>query len=167
MSSIKKIDEIRRIIKEYPRFEDGRVDYTNERICFALNCVVIWGDQLLLTERGADVIAYPGAISGVSGFIDDLTISIEDTARNELAEEAQAPIDDITTLIVGEKIVQTDSDLGREWHVYPVLVEFKNMFDPVIFWENKSIFWHDLHKVQELPLMPGYSDILAAAIKLR
>lgn len=96
-----------------------------------------------------------------------MNMSIEDTAINELAEEAQAPLDDITRLIVGEKIVQTDSNLGREWHIYPVLVDFKNMFDPVINWENKSIFWYDLHKVQELPLMPGYSDILAAAIELR
>lgn len=113
------------------------------------------------------MIAYPDAISGISGFIDDMNMSVEETARNELSEEAGAPLDDIIKLAVGEKIIQTDSNLGREWHVYPVLVEFKNVFDPVINWENKSVFWHDLDRLDELTLMPGYADILAAALKMR
>lgn len=122
---------------------------------------------MLLTKRGADVIAYPDAISGVSGFIDDMNMSVEATAQNELIEEVNAPLDDIVKLMVGEKIVQTDKHLNREWHIFPILVEFKDVFNPVINWENKSAFWHDLSSIDELTLMPGYSGILAAALKMR
>lgn len=96
-----------------------------------------------------------------------MDMPIEDTARNELSEEVQAPLDDITALAVGEKIVQVDATLDREWHIYPVLVEFNTVFDPIINWENESAFWHDINKLEEVALMPGFSDTLTAALKLR
>ena len=86
-SSAAYMQRIRDLTTDYPRFEDGRVNYTDERVCFVLNCVVLSGDQVLLTKRSAEVIAYPELINGISGFIDNPNLSIEDIAYGELAEE--------------------------------------------------------------------------------
>ena len=61
-SSAAYMQHIRDLTANYPRFEDGRINYTDERVCFVLNCVVVSGDQVLLTKRSAEVIAYPELI---------------------------------------------------------------------------------------------------------
>ena len=86
-SSAAYMRHIRDLTAGYPRFEDGRVNYTDERVCFVLNCVVVSDDQILLTKRSSEVIAYPGLVNGISGFIDNPNLSIEDIAYSELAEE--------------------------------------------------------------------------------
>ena len=52
-SSAAYMQHIRDLTADYPRFEDGRINYTDERVCFVLNCVVVSGDQVLLTKRSA------------------------------------------------------------------------------------------------------------------
>lgn len=150
--------------KSYPRFADGRIDYTNERVCYALNCIVVCGNEVLLARRGWDVIAYPGTINGISGFIDRTDISVEEQASIELREEVQAPLDKLARLIVCGPIVQTDEAINREWHVYPVLAEFSEKFEPEINWENKEASWHTVTEAKKLELMPGFREVLEIAL---
>lgn len=161
------MDEI--IIKtaNYPRFADGRIDYSSERVCFALNCVVVCGDEILLTRRSQDVLAYPGTLNGISGFIDRTDLSIEEQARIELQEEVCAPLDLVEKMLVSEPFVQVDEGIGREWHVYAVLVEFKEKFTPKLNWENKEVGWYKISEAKELELMKGFRETLDKALSLR
>lgn len=161
------LDKIMHTAKQYPRFADGRIDYTHARVCFAVNCVAVCGDKVLLTKRGSDVIAYPDTISGVSGFIDRTDISIEDQAKLELTEEVQAPLDKITSLKVSHPIVRVDTTLNREWHIYAVYVEFSELFEPKINWENKAAQWHTISDVKNMELMPGFLELFETALHLR
>lgn len=162
-----EMDHIRQATKNYPRFSDGRIDYTNERVCFVLNCVVYCRDQILLTRRSAHVIAYPNTISGISGFIDRTDSTIADVAKNELKEELGAPLNRLHRLVVSKPFLQIDTKINREWHVYAVLVEFSELFQPVINWENKSAKWFDLASLRREELMKGFDETLNIALALR
>lgn len=156
--------EMRKIIGEYPTFDDGRIDYTVERICPVLNCVVLCGDKILLTERGADVIAYPNTWNGVSGFIDTVE-PLEDIVRTELSEELGLSPDNITELKVLSELVQIDDEINREWHVYPVFVHVREQFSPVVNWENKSAHWLSVDEVRDHDLLPGFEPVLDAVLE--
>ena len=153
--------------RTYPHFSDGRVDYTHERVCFVLNCVVVAGKNILLTKRSNDVIAYPNTINGISGFIDDMTKSIEATAMTELTEEVCAPIDELLRVSISQPFMQIDQSIGREWHVYAVLAEFKQQFEPTINWENKSATWYPISEVSQMDCMPGFLDTFRVALQLK
>jgi hypothetical protein len=161
------IEQIQNATKGYPRFPDGRINYTNERICFVLNCVVCYKDQILLTKRSADVSTCPSTISGVSGFVDQVNMPIEDMAKNELIEELKAPLDKLTKLIVSKSFIQTDNDINREWHIYAVLAEFSEKFQPKTNWENKTAEWFEIDQAKSMQLMPGFPETLRKALDLR
>lgn len=161
------INDIVKLTADYPRFSDGRIDYSHERVCFVVNCVVVCGDEVLLTRRSADVIAYPNTLNGVSGFLDRTDISIEEQIRVELHEELQAPLYDVQRLVLHEPVVQIDEEIKREWHVWIALAEFSKKFEPVINWENKSVRWHDIRSARRLELMPGFEHTLQIALSMR
>jgi hypothetical protein len=164
------MDEITEIIqktRDYPRFPDGRIDYSKERVCYVLNCIPVCENEVLLSKRASNVIAYPNTINGISGFIDKVDRSIADQAKDELSEEVNAPLGIIKRMIVGRPIVQLDNGINREWHVYPILAEFKEKFEPKINWENKNANWYKLSSAKDLELMPGFAETLDAALRLR
>ncbi len=161
------MEQISFATKKYPRFIDGRIDYTNERVCYVLNCVVVAGDKVLLTQRGADVIAYPNTINGISGFIDDTSKTLEEIAKQELVEELKAPLEKLQRMVVSKPFMQVDDEINREWCVYAVLAEFSNEFAPTTNWENKSAEWVEVNDVPNMELMPGFLETFQLAMTLR
>jgi hypothetical protein len=153
----------KKLLSGYPQFDDGRVDYTRERVCYALNCTVFCNNEILLTRRSAKVIAYPGTLNGVSGFIDRLDLPIEEMTQNELAEELDQTADKV---IVGKMIIQIDESINREWRVYPVLAIFNKKFTPKTNWENTSAEWYDINEIKTLNLMPGSREAMTEALSL-
>ncbi len=158
---------IGRATENYPKFADGRIDYSNERVCYVLNCVVVSGDKVLLTKRSADVSTYPNTINGISGFIDDTSRTLEELATTELIEELDAPLEYLRYMNVAEPFIQVDDEISREWHVYTVLVEFTKEFTPATNWENKSAQWFHVNDVPNMKLMRGFLETFQTAIKLR
>jgi ADP-ribose pyrophosphatase YjhB (NUDIX family) len=151
-------------IKRYPKFKDGRVDYTNERVCPVVNCVVMCGDKVLLTERGPDVIAYPNTWNGVSGFIDTFD-SLEKIVSEELNEELCLDPKDIKELTVLDELLQVDDNINREWHVFPVLAVVDRQFKPKTNWENKTAHWLSVSDVRKRDLLPGFEAVLDAVLE--
>lgn len=161
------IDYIRRLTSHYNRFDDGRIDYTHEKVCYVLNCVVVFGNKILLTRRGADVIAYPNTLNGISGFIDSTDLSLEEIARKELSEELQMPMTIVKSIKISQPFVQIDERINREWHVFAVLVEVNEEFEPITNWENKSAMWYNIDESKSLELMPGFAETMHTALALR
>ena len=88
------MQHVRDLTADYPRFEDGRVNYTDERVCFVLNCVVVSGDQVLLTKRSSEVIAYPelGPEALAALTVEDFpAIVVIDSEGNNFYEIGQKP----------------------------------------------------------------------------
>jgi len=157
------MNEIAELTKDYPRFKDGRIDYTNARVCPVLNCTVMCGDEVLLTYRSKDVIAYPETWNGISGFIDEIK-PFNQIVRDELSEEVNIQADDIASISIRQKMIQIDDAINREWHVWPVLVELKRKPEIKTNWENKEAKWVLKNDVLKLALMPFYAETFQIAI---
>lgn len=157
-------EEIKEFLKDYPRFADGRVDYTHARICFVISCTVVFDDEVLLTYRSADVIAYPNTWNGISGFIDEIK-PLEDIITNELAEEVNIQSDDINVIKIMPLMIQTDDEINREWRVFPVFVELSRRPTVMTNWENKEAKWIPLGHVENLALLPVYVETFQTVMK--
>lgn len=151
------------LISTYPKFDDGRIDYSDVRVCPVVNCVVRCGEMVLLTRRGEDVIAYPNTINGISGFIDEIK-PLEDVLYQELSEEVGLEKRAVKQLKIFPEIIQVDDEINREWHVYPALATIDNMFEPKINWENKEAVWMTIDEAKSQELMPGFREVLETAI---
>lgn len=157
------MDEVEQLTKNYPRFADGRIDYTHARACAVLNCTVVYRDEVLLAFRGKNLIAYPETWNGISGFIDEIK-PFDEIVRDELAEEVNIQPDAIAEIIIRPKMVQVDEAIDREWHVWPVLVVLGHIPDIKTNWENKEVKWVAKDEVLGLMLMPFYAETFRAAI---
>lgn len=162
MWSMKLVQELEAMTKHYPRFADGRIDYTQARVCPVVNCTVMYGDEVLLTFRSAEVIAYPETWSGVSGFVDVIQ-PLEKTVLTELEEEVGIAEEHVEELVVFDKIVQADEALGREWHVFPAYARLQYKPEIRTNWENKHAVWVPRHEVLEMALLPGYRAVFECA----
>lgn len=151
------------LISTYPKFDDGRIDYSDVRVCPVVNCVVRCGEMVLLTRRGEDVIAYPNTINGISGFIDEIK-PLEDVVYQELSEEVGLERTDVKELKIFPEIIQTDEDINREWHVYPALAVVDEMFEPEINWENKEAVWMTIEAAKSQEFMPGFREVLKVVL---
>lgn len=160
-------DEILASTASYPRFSDGRIDYTHQRRCYGVMCIVMCGERILLVRRSDKVMAHSGLYSGISGFIDDEKLGITDTALLELHEEVDAPAGHIVHIAAAEPVVTVEESLGREWVDYPVLVEFSHEFVPKINWEATDAGWYDIAAIASLPMTPDFLRVLRAVQPLR
>ena len=111
-------DVAKKLLDIYPKFDDGRVNFVDQRIRYILNCIVVCNNQILVARRGANVAAYPNTLNGISGYIDQPKKSIEDLALIELREEAGAPTG--CELKVGDMLTYVDDEIGIEWRIYPI-----------------------------------------------
>lgn len=151
--------DITDLISTYPKFDDGRIDYSDVRVCPVVNCVVRCGEMVLLTRRGEDVIAYPNTINGISGFIDEIK-PLEDVVYQELSEDVGLGKEAVKELRIFPEIVQVDDGINREWHVYPALAVVDEMFEPEINWENKEAVWMTIEAAKSQELMAGFREVL-------
>ena len=70
--------------------QPGQIDYTNARWAPVINCVLKYGNKLLVVQRSKELNFYPGYWNGVSGFLDDQR-SLSQKISDELNEELGIP----------------------------------------------------------------------------
>jgi 8-oxo-dGTP pyrophosphatase MutT (NUDIX family) len=145
-----------------PKFipADGQVDYTNIRYCPVVHCVVRHGNRILMLQRSPDMTIYPGYWCGVTGFLDDHA-SVEEKVREEIAEELGLTAAAITAIRVGRIFASEDHQLGKTWIVFPVLVGVTTT-EVMTDWEAAAYKWLPLDKIEDLPLLPGFTKVLKA-----
>ncbi len=149
-------------MKPEPKFvpKPGQVDYTNIRYCPVVNCVVRFGDEILLQQRAQHLRLYPGFWSGISGFL-DTNDSIEAKVYEELAEEAGINKQSVKQIKVGQVLVQEAPGYGKTWIVFPVLVTLKSKLEPKLNWEAAGMQWVPIKAAEQRELLPGFEAVLA------
>ena len=100
----------------------GQTDYTGIRRAPVVNCVVQYGDKILLVRRNERMKFYPGYWNGISGFLDDER-SVRDKAQEEVREEIGIEEKDIISISEGKVFEQEEPEYDKTWIVHPVLVE--------------------------------------------
>ena len=104
-----------------PRFPDGRINYTGAKKAPVLNCVVQYGDKVLLLKRSDKVANYQGYWNFVAGFIDEPR-PIREKVLEEVAEELKIEEADIASIKTAEPYEVFDPNAQKTWIVYPALV---------------------------------------------
>jgi len=141
-----------------------QTDYTHARWAPVINCVVKYGDKILVVERSKGLRFYPGYWNGISGFLDDGR-SLEEKVRDELLEEVGIAGEDIVSIRLGAIFDQEAPELGKTWIVHPVFVEVKT--DQVrLDWEAQGHRWVTPDEVKTLNLLPGFERVLDAVASL-
>lgn len=136
----------------------GQIDYTHARWAPVINCVVRYGDKILVVERSSKLNFYPGCWNGISGFLDDGK-SLHEKVREELREELGISEQVIQNITLGEIFDQEESVYKKTWIVHPVLVDVTS--DAVkLDWEARNYQWAALEEVQKLKLLPGFDIVL-------
>jgi isopentenyldiphosphate isomerase len=145
----------------HPGFEPkpGQIDDTHARRAPVLNCIVRFGDKILIVRRNSTMHFHPGVWNGVSGFLDEIGKTLEDKVREELREELGIDEDDIVSITEGEVVEQEDATYGKTWIVHPVLVDVNS--DVVeLDWEAEEHAWVHPHQVWDFDLLPGFDDVI-------
>jgi ADP-ribose pyrophosphatase YjhB (NUDIX family) len=97
----------------------GQLDYTNARWAPVINCVVKYGNKLLVVQRSKELNFYPGYWNGVSGFLDDKR-SLRQKVYDELREELGISKAKIKKIQIGEIFDQEEPKYKKTWIVHPV-----------------------------------------------
>ena len=140
--------------------KDGQVDYTNIRYCPVVNCVVQYGDKILLVQRSPHMRLYPSYWNGISGFLDDQQ-SIEEKVYEEMREELGLAPETIGSIQRGQVIVQEAPDYHKTWLVVPILVTVTT--DAITLdWEAQQHQWLLPSEAKQLSLLPGFDLVLQA-----
>lgn len=136
----------------------GQVDYSNERWAPVINCIVKYGDKILIVERSKDLNFYPRYWNGVSGFLDD-DRSLEQKVKNELREELGVSEDKVLSIKLGEIFHQEEPQYEKTWIVHPVLVEV-NTDQVKLDWEAENYRWINVEEVKNFKLLPGFDRVI-------
>lgn len=136
----------------------GQVDYTNIRWVPVINCVVRHGEKILLVKRSDKVGWYPGYWNGISGFLDDHR-SLEQTVKDELAEEVGIPASAVTTVTLGPIFHHDQPEQKKTWIVHPILVDVTTG-EVKRDWESQEHAWVSPNNARSYQLMPGFADVL-------
>lgn len=135
-----------------------QTDFTNIRWVPVINCVVKYGDKILVVKRSSSLKYFPGYWNGVSGFLDDQK-SLTEKVYEELEEELSFEKKHVRKIRVGEIFDQEAPRYGKTWIVHPVLVEVKT--DQVkLDWEAEEYQWVSVAQAKKLKLLPGFKQVI-------
>jgi 8-oxo-dGTP diphosphatase len=109
--------EVLRVEKLLPRFQDGRIDYTNARRAPVLDCYVFCKRRLLILKRTRPIAGSGNAWHVVSGFL-DTPRSLREHVLQELREEINLHPGAMDSLFSLKPYRHFHAKL---WTVYPVI----------------------------------------------
>lgn len=148
-----------------PRFDDGRIDYSNANTAPVVNCMVYCEGKVLLLQRSSEVGDYQGKWSGVDGYIDTFK-PLHYTILTELKEELDVHEEDIADIRIAEPYESDDRKVQKIWVVYAVLVVLKAQPQISLDWENQQYRWIDPSDLGKFNTLPGQNRVLKRALAL-
>lgn len=137
----------------------GQTDYTNVRWAPVINCVVKYGDKILIVKRSSDMKFYPGWWNCIGGFLDD-DQSLEEKVKEEIWEEIGIKESDIISIKLGEIFDFDDPELKKTWIIHPTLVEVKTN-KVTLDWEADDYRWVRPDELAGFEITPSLKKILA------
>ena len=146
-----------------PRFNDGRINFTGVRKAPVLNVVVFYEGKILIVKRSRKVGSYKGLWNGISGFIDEPK-TIDDFAKQELAEELSLDTKLISKIKVCTPYEVNDLAIDRIWFVYPVLVTLNQKPNIVLDWEHTDYAWIEPVQLEDYKCVKDFDISVTKAL---
>ena len=126
-----------KITNELPRFSDGRIDYTNSRIAFVINAVLIHNNKILMLKRSDKVTTNKNSWDCIGGYYDENITPIK-ILQKELKEEINLNLDYIDKIEELEIIEINDE---KKWIIYPFIVYLNSKPKIQLDWEHTEYKW--------------------------
>lgn len=155
---------VRTLAAGLPKFEDGRINYTDSPIAPVVNCIVWYDDRVLLLQRGDRVSEGKNTWSGVDGYI-DRAIPLEEIVLTELREELGIADTDVERIAVAESYDSDDPDAGVKWVVFPVLVQLAILPKIKLDWEHTRYQWIKPSEIYNFNILHGQDRVLRLALE--
>lgn len=155
---------LKELAKTLPSFPDGRIDFTNANVIYGVSLVVQYQDQILFLKRNKDVHFYPNVWSVPSGFIDE-PLPVKTIALKELAEETGITEADTEFIKVAPVRVFKDEAIGKQAHIFPVLIRLKQQSPVRINWEHTEYTWLTPAETGSYDRMPGVDENIKLALE--
>jgi 8-oxo-dGTP pyrophosphatase MutT (NUDIX family) len=152
-----------KLTKNLPKFDDGRVDFTNAPCAPVVNAIVSARGKILILKRSQEVCAYRGKWNCVGGFI-DRPHSAEFIALKELYEETNISESDILSVReVGMRRID-DPAICKTWYQHLVSIELFNQPEIQLNWEHTSYEWIQPQEISRFDTTPALSDCILLAL---
>ncbi len=158
------IELVKELQKSYPKFKDGRIDYSDAKIAPIVTCFIMHNGMIFLAKRGNKVRAYKGKWCTVAGYYDRPLEAVQ-IALQELKEEASIAAVQIDKTIKGVPFNYTDKDYGIRWAVHPFLF-IVNSRDITLDWEHKEMIWIDPSRLSKYDTVPMLDKSLESVLKV-
>ena len=158
-----KIENILKQFENLPRFEDGRIDYTNSNKAPVITCFVMYDKKLLLLKRSDKVNAYKGKWNAIAGFIDEI-VPLEKKIYEELEEELGIDKKHVSEIKVKEHFELYDEKINKTWIIFPVLALLKKEPEIKIDWEHTDYRWINPEEIKNYDVVPGLDENLKRAL---
>ncbi len=123
-----------------PKFEDGRIDYTDAEEAPVITVFVKYKDEILLLKRSNEVGTYKEKWNTIAGYLDEVK-PVKEKVLEELREEICVHEENIKSIKFREPYHLVDNELNKKWLIHPVLVELKNKPDIKLDWEHTEYRW--------------------------
>jgi ADP-ribose pyrophosphatase YjhB (NUDIX family) len=143
-----------KLTKNLPKFDDGRVDFSNASCAPVVNAIVSAGGKILILKRSEKVCAYRGKWNCVGGFI-DRPHSAESVALKELYEETSIPESEILSVReVGMRRID-DPEICKTWYQHLVSIELFAQPKIQLNWEHTDYAWVTSAELKQYSTTPG------------
>lgn len=141
---------------QYPKFADGRIDYSHAHDVAAVVVFVMYDEKLLLLKRSDQVRSYKNKWDVIAGFYDEF-VEPEEKALEELREEAGIVAEDIELLKPGKLFARHDEALNGTFYNVPVLVRLKTQKEIVLDFEHTEYAWTTFDQLKNYDLSVQFS----------
>lgn len=131
---------VEKFAEELPKFDDGRIDYSDSDTAPVLTIFVEYEGRILLLKRSDEVRTYKRRWNTVAGYLDEVKPPREKVLE-ELEEEVSITKEDISSIRFGEPLRFTDEEIDKTWISHPVLVTLEEGVEITIDWEHTEHRW--------------------------
>lgn len=154
---------LKEVAKDLPRFEDGRIDYSDSDMAVTVTIFLIHGNEILLLKRSEKVRGGKGKWFTVTGFFDEFKPPSE-KAIEEIEEETGIKEDQIEEVKLG-KIYRLQKP-NKLFFIYPLLAELRNKPEVNLDWEHTDYRWIKPHDIEKFDTLSETKHILARVLGL-
>jgi len=159
----KIIDLIKKLGKKFPKFPDGRIDYSSSDIAPVITVFVKFKDKILILKRSDKVSTYCGKCNTVAGYLDE-PVPIFKKIIEEVSEEIGVSENLIKSYSLGKSYKFTDLNINKTWIVQPALVILKEKPDIKLDWEHLEYKWIRPEKIKKFDIVPNIDKSLKMII---
>ncbi|HIH31690.1 TPA: NUDIX domain-containing protein [Candidatus Woesearchaeota archaeon] len=145
---------VKNLYRKYPKFPDGRIDYSDKKTCAVLTIFVEFNGKILLMQRSDKVSTYKGKWMTLAGYYDEL-VPIKKKILEELREELNIGESNVKTLTVNKPHKVTDRDINKEWIIFTSRIILGKSSKIKLDWEHTEYKWVKPQEILNMNIVPS------------